>query len=43
MERSDPTLSMHGAYYAVGDFLGRLGHSTDKKPTTRHKGGKKHG
>lgn len=43
MDRADPTLSMHGAYYSVGACLGKLGHSTDKKPNRGKKGDKKHG
>ena len=31
MEWADLCVSMHGAYYSVGKFLGKLGCSTDKK------------
>lgn len=31
MEWADLCVSMHGAYYGVGKFLGKLGCSTDKK------------
>ncbi|MBO7150380.1 MAG: flavin reductase family protein [Clostridia bacterium] len=31
MEWADLCVSMHGAYYGIGKFLGKLGFSTDKK------------